>query len=315
MYGEIVPGRRIQVMANGITIWTGYVNDWDLSYDVEGLSTAFVMSTDVLGMFGQLQFDAWTNSESTSTTKLDAICDRSEVAWPVTERDFGSDVFAVSSDVLHCNLMRCRGGRTSSTTPSSSPDRTSATCSLSADGVLTFRNRYVTDFTGAPAPVLTFANDGTGIAYRGIEASIGSERLFARVSVDREGGTAQTETVADTAAWIESYGPLRSLSIAGLLLDDDGRSRSCSPNELRALYDEPAVSDQRDRGRHHPVVGSSDQDSVLSLDITDRIEVTYTPNDVGSAVTQEAIIQGIRHTIGPDRHVVGFSLQTASIVA
>jgi hypothetical protein len=330
-YGQIVPGRRIEVSANGYVIWTGYVNDWDLEYSIDGISTAFIQSTDALGMFGQLQFDAWTNTATTIDGKLDAICDRSEVAWPDTARDFsGADIYfsvlapitlqsdAVSwgSNVLnYCQLIaRSNLGY----------------FFASRTGNLTFRSRniigtsYYGDYTLIPAfgaellldeygsPILdedgqfTIAESG-GIPFRGIAASVGSDRLFARVSVDREGGTAQTSTVADTTAWIIDYGPLRSLAISGLLMDSDAQSGYLA-DELLALYEEPVYRISEIEVDITPL-SSTDQDTVLALDITDRVVVSFQPNGVGASITQELVIQGISHSISVERHVVTFSLQ------
>lgn len=306
-YGQLVPGRRVEVSANGILLWTGYVNDWDLDYDVEGLSTAYIQSTDALGMFGQLQFTAWTNTATTIDGKLNAICDRSEVSWPTTSRDFsGADIYfsvlspitlqsdAVSwgSNVLnYCQLVaRSNLGY----------------LFASSDGYLTFKSRNILGTGGALA---TFSDDGSGIAYRAVAATVGSDRLFARVSVDREGGTAQTSTVADPAQWVIDYGPLRSLSIAGLLMDSDAQSGYLA-DELLALYETPVYRISEIEVDITPL-STADQNTVLALDITDRVDVTFTPNDVGSAITQELVIQGVRHSISVERHVVTFSLQVS----
>ena len=47
---------------------------------------------------------------------------------------------------------------------------------------------------------------------------------------------------------------------------------------------------------------------MLALDITDQVQVTFTPNGVGSAIVQSPFIQGIRHSISVERHVVTLSL-------
>jgi hypothetical protein len=178
-----------------------------------------------------------------------------------------------------------------------------------ANGVLTFKSRN--QLLPTPAAV-TFADDGTGIPYGGISASVGSDRLRARVSVDREGGTAQTSTVADPAQWIIDYGPLRSLSIPGLLLNSDTQSDYLA-DELLALYSEP-VYRISEIAVDITSLSTGDQDDVLALDILSRVDVTFTPDGVGDPITQELVIQGIRHTIGVDRHVITFSFQVVTVI-
>ena len=50
------------------------------------------------------------------------------------------------------------------------------------------------------------------------------------------------------------------------------------------------------------------QDAVLALDITDTVDVTFTPDDIGDPIVQQLVVQGIAHNITVDRHVVTLSL-------
>jgi len=291
----ITPGRRVNVKANDVDIWSGYTEDWQLEYEVEGLSSAVLVSTDALGMFGQLEFDAWSSSKQTAGGKLSDICERSEVAWPAWLRDFDAGVEVLQQDSVswgssvlnYCQLIaRSELGY----------------FYAAADGTMTFRDRNVA--VGA-TPVVAFTDDGTGVGYQGISATVGSDVLFSHVRVDREGGNAQSATVDDTAAWIETNGPLRSLKISGLLLDSDAQSLALA-EYLLSLYDSG-------RYRVSEIVvditplATVDQTSVLSLDVTDMVSVTFTPNNVGAPITQDLVVQGIRHDIGTERHVVTLS--------
>ena len=93
-FGKLVPSRGVSVMAGGVTIFTGFVEDWDLEYDVSGRSVALTRCTDALGILGQTEFDAWTNVGATGATKLSNICDRPEVDWPSGLRAFDDTVNA-----------------------------------------------------------------------------------------------------------------------------------------------------------------------------------------------------------------------------
>ena len=291
----ITSGRAVNIQANGLDLFTGFVDDWDLEYDVEGLSSAVLVSTDALGMLGQVQFDAWTSSGVDATSKLNAVCDRSEVAWPSYLRDFDAGVEVLQPDSVtwgsnvgsYCALIsRSELGYFYST----------------GAGVLTFRDRNVA--VGATSAV-SFSDDGTGIAFQGISATVGSDVLFSHVRVDREGGTAQSATVADTAAWMTTNGPLRSLSISGLLLNTDAQSLALA-EYLLALYDTGRYRVSEIRVDLTPL-STVDQSTVLALDITDVVDVTFTPNGVGDPIVQNLVVQGIRHDIGTERHVVTLS--------
>lgn len=304
-YGYLVPARGVQVIVGGVTIFTGFVEDWDLDYDVSGRSTATVQGTDALGILGQCSFDAWTNTATTAAAKLTAICERTEVQWPASLRWFDdtmgsvdfpdvqlqSDAVAWGSNVLnYCQLI--------SASTYFSP------FFATADGVLRYIQYATTTFPKYPAVSASFG--GANIPFQGIARRSGSETLFSSVSVDREGGTAQTSTVADTAAWQATYGRLRRLSIPSTLLTSDSAALS-QAGTLRAFYDAPS-DDLNELVVHiHPLSGG-EQTTVLGLDIGDTVSVTFTPNGVGSAITQTLAVQGIAHDISPDSHVITFSL-------
>jgi hypothetical protein len=326
--GYIVPGRALRVQAGDFPIWTGFVDDIDLSYEVSGQSAAMFKATDVLGVLGQMQFDAWTSSGVDAATKLTEICDRSEVAWTSALREFDSGVELLQSDSVSWGsnvknyadlIARSDLGY----------------LFASADGVLTFRNRLATSgvatacsFSDAggtfDAPLyddsneLLYDNSGdvlTGavdsIGFSNIEATIGSELLFARVGVDREGGTNQTATVADLAAWQLEYGPPRSLSITGLLLASDAQSLALAEFILK-LYDTPRYRvSEIDVDLHG--LSALQQSAVLALDIASVVEVEFQPNRVGDPIHQHLVVQGLAHDISVDRHTVTLSLIDAPL--
>jgi len=299
--GYIVPGRPLRVIAGGVTIWTGFVDDIDLAYEVSGQSAAIFKATDALGVLAQVQFDAWTSSGVDVQEKLTAICDRAEVNWTSALREFDEGVEVLQAD---------------SVTWGSSVKNYADLVARSdlgwlfaaADGVLTFRNRQA---TSGVASACSFGDDGVGIPFVNIEATIGSELLFARVGVDREGGTNQTATVADLTAWQDRYGPLRSVSITGLLLDTDAQSLALAEYIL-SLYDTPRY---RVSELEVDLTGLSgaEQSSVLALDIGSVVDVTFTPNSVGSPIVQHLVVQGTAHNISVDRHTVTLSLIDAPL--
>ena len=128
--GYITPGRGVNVKANGLDIFTGSVDDIDLDYAPDGVSMAVLKSTDALGVLGQMEFDAWTSTGTSANTKLDAVCDRPEVGWSSTVRDFQPGVELFDSDPVTWGSSVLNYFRTAN----SSPAATSATCSHPSTG-------------------------------------------------------------------------------------------------------------------------------------------------------------------------------------
>lgn len=330
-FGELLPGRRLEITAAGVTILTGFVQDYDLEYDVSGRSVTALRATDALGRLGAIQFDAWTNTATDAAEKLSQVCDRPEVAWPPTLRDFigarviissvptepglQSDAVSWGSNCL--NYMRLIGRS----------DWLSFIFA-SADGSIVLRPvvEWGTSATGTAFEVWSVGTavasfGGAGIPFQTITAQYGSETLYSEVSVDFEGGTAQTVSVADTVAWQLDYGPLRRLPVPGLLLGDrtfnilTGIPTTITGAEfaqalaegLLAFYEAPTFR-ITEFSVELAALSPSDQATVLGIDIAQGVDIEFTPNGVGSAIEQTLVVQGIAHEITPDSHVVTFSV-------
>jgi hypothetical protein len=321
-FGAIVPARDVAVSVGGVRIFTGFVEDWDLDYDVSGRSTAAARCTDALGILGQCSFTAWTNTATTGGGKLSNICNRPEIDWPAWLRWFDDNLFGFDSAVPAVEGLL-------------QPDNVSwgsnalNYCQLiarsdlfslffaNANGVLRYRQYphpfifafYIIasgTFTPWRPPVVAATFGGSGIPFQSVARRTGSDMLYSSVSVDREGGTAQTRTVADLAAWKATYGRPRRLSIPDTLVARDVYTDSIA-RDLLALVDD-AVDMISDVVVELAPLSCADQVTVLSIDIGDAVTVTFHPNGVGSPITQTWLVQGITHDISPASHTVSLSL-------
>lgn len=292
-FGMIKPGVQVTIVAGGVTILDGLIDDWDFDYQVSGDSTASFDVVDCLATLGSGEFDEWTTTAGqTPGQRLTSILNRSEVQFPATRRlDAGTSTLAADlvswgSNVLnYCQLVsRCDLGQ----------------LFASRDGVLTFygRNRTV---TGAGA--LLFSDDGTGIPFAGINLDYGTELLFNRVSVDATGFTKQT-VINQTS--VDAFRKIWSLSISGLPLDSQSQALDLA-NFILNLYSVPitriaSVTVQLEG------LAAADQVSVLSLDIGSVVRVIYTPNRVGPAIDKFCMVEGVTHEMAPLHHAVTLKL-------
>lgn len=323
-FGELVPGRDIEISAGGIRVFTGFVQDYDLEYDVSGRSVTLVRATDALGRLGAIEFDAWTNTAQYATSKLTAICERSEVLWPGTLRDFIPAEFiilgTVTGQVTLAQEAVSWGSNVLNYMRLISKSDWLSWLFASADGVLTLRP--VVQFASLDnswTPTVVAAFGGSDIPFQTISAQYGSERLYAEVSVDTPYIDAQTATVADPEAWQNTYGPIRRLSIPELLLTGFTSPPPLAllfssedfvmqlSDDLLAFYEAPAFR-ITEFSVELAALGTSDQETVLGIDIADAIDIEFTPNGVGDPISQTLVVQGVGHDITPDSHVVTFSV-------
>lgn len=297
-YGRVRPGLglRVRATASGYSarsLMTGRADEVQLEYSVEGRSVTIFRSTDALGELGAAEFDAWTSTGTSAGSKLTAICQRPEVDFPTERTDFSTGLETLQSDSVSWGSNALNYAQLIARSEL-------GYLFVDADGVLTFRDRNV---AGGASPVATFG--GSGIGFQEIAARFG-EFLFSRVGVDREGGTNQTAQVADLAAWKALNGNPRSLSLTGLLLASDAQSLALAEALLErystARYQVAEIAVELS------ALTAAQQDSVLSLDITDLVSVEFTPNNITPAITQTLLVQGIAHDLTPASHVVRLSL-------
>lgn len=293
-YGNLKPGKRVTILANGVPIFDGKVTDWNLSYDVSGESIATLYAEDALGTIGRQALNAFTATASqTASSRLTSVLNRSEVAWSGGARDFDTGVSTLQADVVtagtnvlnYCQLVAKSDG---------------GVFFASRVGVLTFRDRRA-NITGAPA--VTFADDGTGTEFGEVGVSTGSDNFYTRVIVARQGGTAQTYTTASA-----TDDGLPTLTMSGMLQDSDAQALDMA-TYLATVY---ATGEARVSSVGVDLAGpgmtSTQIQTILALDLNNVVRVKWTPNQVGTQIDAKSTIAGIRHVITPSSHMVTMTL-------
>lgn len=290
--GNILPGKRIRIDACGVTIADGSIEDWNYEYQAGGKSTAYADCADALAQLAAAEFGGWTATASeTAGTRITTALDRSEVGYGLA-RDIGTGISTLQADVVNwgTNVLGYLNLVTQSDLGWLYASRT---------GVLTFRDRHT---NLAADPALCFADDGTDIPYTALQVAYGSEKLYNRVGIERAGGTEQTAN--DTTS--QAKYRVRSLTQSGLLLEDDTQALNMA-TFLAGAYSEPELRISS-LTTELAILTEQEQRAVLSLDITSLVCVTFTPNDVGTAIERNCIVEGITHDITPGSHVVTLSL-------
>lgn len=286
--GNIVPGKRVRISANGVTIADGSIEDWGFEFGPTDSGTAFADCSDALAQLAAAEFDEWTaTAGETAGPRITTILDRPEVAFTLN-RDIGTGVSTLQADTVPwgTNVLAYANSVAASDL---------GWFFASRDGAITFRDRHSTLAVAADA---TFADDGTGLPFTGITVAYGAERLYNRVGIERAGGVQQTATDAASQATYRS----RSLTQTGLLLDSDAQALDMA-TYLLGIYAEPELRISS-LTCELAIMAEAEQNAVLSLDLTSLVQVTYTPNSVGSAISRTCIVEGITHDITPGSHVV-----------
>jgi hypothetical protein len=287
------PGRRVRVAVEGVDIYDGIIEDWDYYYRNDGRHTVTLRAVDGLGALGRRQFAAWTTTaEQLPGARINDVLNRPEVDFPISRSiDTGVEVLQADPVSRGSNVLNYLQLVAQSDLGRLFVDRFGTLCYRD-------RNNLV-----SPTVRASFNDNDTQIPFEGIDIAYGTELLFNRVEVDREGGTMQSASDATSQA---RYG-IRTLSINGLLLNTDAQSTAIAAT-LLDTYKEPRIRIAQ-LTVNVDVLDGADAGAVTGLDIGDAVEVSWVPPGTFTPITQPSVVEGVSHRLSTDEpYIVELSL-------
>lgn len=292
-YGQLVPGKRVQIVTDGVIRMEGVVRSWRHTYRANAGSTVTLTVEDALAKLGRRKFLEWTTLPGRPRQRLVDVLERNEVAYtgPV---DLDEGVFTLQGDnvsygssVLNYMQLVARSdlGR----------------LFAARDNTLTFRDRLAS--TGVP--VLLFADDGTGVDFEQVNRSDDARTLYTRATVDREGGIAQTSVNAQAEI---DYDGARALSMTGLLLSSDTDSAALA-DWLTGTLSSPEQRIEAVAVKV-PTIDASLLADTLAVDLADVVQVVWTPLGIGAPLDVVSVVESMNERITWNDHVITFGLST-----
>jgi hypothetical protein len=297
-YTQILPRKEVAIETNGIRQFSGFIDDWDLQYQLGQKSFASIRCVDGFLQLTATQLNEFTNIEEKSGDRVFRILNRPEVAWPIGKRFIEEGRRTLQADTVPENTNVLQYLQLIESTEVGS-------LFISKDGAVVFQDRIV----GPPIVDTLIFSDGTHtdpqdkvlyVSYSDIQVVYGSENLYNRITVTREGGLPQT---ADSLNSQAIYG-VQTLSLDGLLLTSDAEAAELA-NYLLGVYDEPDLRISSVEVNLHDK-NPQEQGELLSVELQDVYLIAYTPNGIGDPFEQYAFVQGIRETIGIDFHKITY---------
>jgi len=292
--GQIVPHREIRVKSNGSAVFFGLIDDWNLNYNPGGNNTAAAIASDGFTLFAQQTLSAHTAIPQLTGARINAVLSRPEVNWDATNRNIDTGTINLQGDVVDEGVGALTYLQLVETTESGN-------LFIDKTGLMTFQD----SLTGpSSAGLVTLTDDGTGIPFSNVAVVYGSELLYNRVVITRDGGSPQT--AEDTDSQI-AYG-ISSLNMDGLLFNSDADALALA-DSLLGTYSEPeyrfdSITVQMSE------LSTAQQNSLLALELTDQVLIKFTPNNIGSQIVKYGQITGIDHRVGIFVHEVTFRFRT-----
>jgi hypothetical protein len=292
--GQIVPKRQIRISSGGIVQFAGLVDDWNLTYEPNGDSTAAAACSDATSSFATQTLSEQTNAVQKSGERINAILDLPEINWPVTLRDVDTGLMTLGADTIPDNTNALTYLRL---VERSEP----GAFFIGKSGNVIFRDRIAAPTSGG----VTLADDGTGIKYQSLKVQYGSELLANEIVVGSD-ITSYEVTTLDLLS-IDTYG-IFNLTRTGLLINDN--------DDVDDLSDFYANKYSQPEYRFESVdilldeLTDLQQADLLGLEIGDVVEIKFTPNGIAPAISKYAEIIRIDNSIDLDNHIMSLGFST-----
>jgi len=302
--GEIVPRREVRVDVDGVRLFTGIVEDWNLAYGgPQGDATAEVVCADRLNLFAEQYLSASSMVVERTDQRITKVLSAPEVDWSLALRDVDVGDATLSSASVGGNVNalqylqrveQAEGG---------------GGVFIDRSGSLTFVSRSSAQLAGSV--VVSDSGAASVLPFSDLQVEFGTESLFNRVSVTLE--SSGVLVTADDPVSQSKYG-ITQFDIADSLLSTVAQAEDYAAFTV-ATFGEPVY---RVNGLRLPVdrLSAAQALSALELDLLDVLTVRFTPSRVPPEVVRTVLVDRIEHTILPRSHVMslGFSQTIAAFV-
>ena len=290
-YGQILPRKQIVIDRDSEVIYTGLVEDWNFNYDVSGQSLAEVSASDGFTLVANQTRTAGTATAQATGARVAAVL--TEIGWPLTQRNISVGQATLDADVVAADDNALNYLQKVET---SEP----GALFIGKAGDFTFRDRAdLQTYTSG----LTFG--GTGIPFTGMGVVFGVEELLNVSSVTfTAAGVIAGTAIATDAASQTAYGTIDETidTLLASSADAGGLAAYRVGTLSQPKYRIDAITISLEGCTPAQAL------QVLDVELGDVATVTWTPNSIGSAISQIVTVDQIAHDAAPDRHDVTFTM-------
>tara|TARA_R110000824_G_scaffold229327_2_gene417032 strand:- start:1782 stop:2861 length:1080 start_codon:yes stop_codon:yes gene_type:complete len=282
---QIQPGRRIRIKATHPTtsvvydLFYGVIRDWELDYDGGGLdATSRAQFSDALTDLGRTEVNVTTRAGLSGLAAADILDDAN-----VSRVDVDGGISTLQATTFSGTKALAALQRTATSDQGA--------VYVDHSGFIQYDDRHaLLRETRSRTSRFTF---GAGnLPIQDISLDYSTDLVKNSVTATRSGGSKQSASDADS---IIEYGAL-SYSLPNMMVSTDSAALATAEYIL-AGYKDPDV-----RVRKITIAPQTHADlmtAALSLELRDRVTVTFAPPGGGSAISQQLFVERIQHRISP----------------
>jgi hypothetical protein len=299
-YPYVLPRCPIQILANGIPIYTGLITDWNLDYDIASNGDRmYAACSDAFTVLANTTLVAHTVTAETTNARINTVLDYTEVSYQGARNiGTGSSTLGASATSSGFNITDGTNLLTYLQLVNTSEQ---GYLFIAADGTLTFKGRssVLNPVSGA-----TFSYTGS-IPYQTLVNSYGDELLYNYIVTQSPAGAQQITSDATSIAQYQS----QSLNLTNLLNSTVTEVAGLG-NYLLGKYKNPVLR-FTNVSTQMAALSTDNQNIALTLDLTSIATVvknftTGTP----STESQTLIVSGVSHNITPGSHIISYTFES-----
>ena len=293
-YPYVLPRCPVQILANGVPIYTGLITDWNIDYDLANDDKMFAACSDQFTVLSNQALNALTPTAETSSARVNTVLNLPEINYQGARSiGTGSSTLGAYDIAQDTNVLNYLQTVTTSE---------QGYLYMSAAGTLTFKGR-----TSVLNPVANaqFSYDDSGIRYSTLINQFGDELLYNYVVTQSPAGAKQTTSDSTSIALYQAqqYSLLDLLNSTTTEVADIG-------SYLLGRYKQPVV---RFTGLSAQMAAMTDaqQATCLGLDLTSVCTVTKNfVTGSPTTTTQTLIVSGVAHNITPGSHIITYTFES-----
>ena len=280
------PLRQIRLSRNGDYLFKGRVIDFTYNYGTaftKNVPTVTITCADDLFLLANTFLSAFTPSVELSSARVTTILDRAEVAYPAGTRDIETGTVTLGAYPV------AEGTSATTYLRAISDDAEGGRVFVSRTGSLTFDKRLGNTLS---SPTVIFSDSGADTKYASLFVDFSTDQVINRATVERSGGTAQTDTDAASIALYQTQAVVKT----GSFLETDAQALAFA-EYLLDPNPEPRFSGVE---VNFASLTTPQKNAVALLEIGQTIQITRSFNSGSPAtITQELAVEGVSHSIDP----------------
>ena len=280
------PLRQIRLSRNGDYLFKGRVIDFTYNYGTaftKNVPTVTITCADDLFLLANTFLSAFTPSVELSSARVTTILNKAEVGYPAGTRDIETGTVTLGAYPV------AEGTSVTTYLRAISDDAEGGRVFVSRTGSLTFDKRLGTTLS---SPTVIFSDTGADTKYASLFVDFSTDQVINRATVERSGGTAQTDTDAASIALYQTQAVVKT----GSFLETDAQALAFA-EYLLDPNPEPRFSGVE---VNFASLTTNQKNAVALLEIGQTIQITRSFSSGSPAtITQELAVEGVGHSIDP----------------